>query len=73
MLDSSNLYQPLAHLRNRQTTMPQGPRHEGVLLHPQVRSKLRADIRLEAFRIQARTVDLNHEWQRIHPELLETV
>ena len=72
-LDSSNLYQLLAYLRNRQATMPEGPMHEGILLYPQVRSKLRVDIRLEGFRIQARTVDLNQEWQGIHQELLETV
>ena len=72
-LNSSNLYQLLAYLRNREATMPEGPRHDGILLYPQVRRKFRADISLEGFRIQARTVDLNQQWQSLHQEMLETV
>ena len=72
-LHSENLYQLLAYLRNRQAGMPEGPRHEGILLYPQVSGQLRADLHLEGFRIQARTVDLNQEWQGIHREMLETV
>ena len=73
-LHSNNLYQLLAYLRNRQATRPAGARHEGILLYPQVGSEpLRADIRLEGFRIQARTVDLDQDWPAIHGEMLETV
>ena len=72
-LHSPNLYQLLAYLRNRQATRPDGPRHEGILLYPQVKAPLRADIQLEGFRIQARTVDLNQRWQDIHGEMLSTV
>ena len=73
-LHSANLYQLLAYLRNRQATRPDGPRHEGILLYPQVGDQpLRADIRLEGFRIQARTVNLDQDWRLIHEEMLETV
>ena len=73
-LKSDNLYQLLAYLRNRQATRPDGPKHEGILLYPQVGDEqLRADIRLEGFRIQARTVDLNQDWRGIHGEMLETI
>ena len=34
---------------------------------------LRADIRLEGFRVQARTIDLNRDWTDIHAEMLETI
>ena len=52
------------YLRNRQATRPDGPRHEGILLYPQVGGQpLRAEVRLEGFRIQARTVDLNQDWR----------
>ena len=34
---------------------------------------LRTDIRLEGFRIQARTVNLDRDWRLIHEEMLETV
>ena len=50
-----------------------GARHEGILLYPQAGEPLRADIRLEGFRIQARTVDLGREWQLIHGEMLEVI
>ena len=73
-LHSANLYQLLAYLRNRQAARPDGPTHEGVLLYPQVGDEpLRADIRLEGFRIQARTVNLDQDWRLIHEEMLETV
>ena len=73
-LHSGNLYQLLAYLRNRQATRPAGAVHEGILLYPQVGDEaLRADVRLEGFRIQARTVDLGRDWRLIHEEMLETV
>lgn len=73
-LHSGNLYQLLAYLRNRQANHPDGAKHDGILLYPQVGSKhLRADIRLEGFRIQARTVNLNQDWHLIHTEMQETI
>ena len=73
-LHSGNLYQLLAYLRNRQATRPEGAKHDGILLYPQVGNEpLRADIRLEGFRVQARTVDLNQDWRAIHTEMLETI
>ena len=73
-LKSGNLYQLLAYLRNRQATRPQGGRHDGILLYPQVGNEpLRAKIRLEGFWIQARTVNLNQDWHLIHDEMLETI
>lgn len=72
-LHSGNLYQLLAYLRNREATKPDGPRHEGILLYPEVSEPLRADIQLEGFRIQARTVNLNRNWQDIRDEMLETI
>ena len=72
-LHSGNLYQLLAYLRNRDAARPDGPKHEGILLYPQVGKPLRARIRLEEFRIQARTVNLDQDWRLIHDEMLETV
>ena len=72
-LHSVNLYQLLAYLRNRQATNSGRPMHEGILLYPEVSEPLRADIRLEGFRIQARTVNLNRDWCHIHNEMLETI
>ena len=72
-LHSGNLYQLLAYMRNRQATNPGRSLHEGILLYPEVREPLRADIRLEGFRIQARTVNLDRDWRHIHGEMLETI
>ena len=72
-LHSDNLYQLLAYVRNRQGTNPRGSMHEGILLYPEVREPLRVDIRLEGFRIQARTVNLDRDWHHIHRELLDTI
>ena len=72
-LHSGNLYQLLAYVRNRQGTSPRGPVHEGILLYPEVRESLRADIRLEGVRIQARTVNLDRDWRHIHREMLEAI
>lgn len=72
-LHSSNLYQLLAYLRNRQEKQPNGAKHEGILLYPEVGEPLRGDIRLEGFRIQARTINLNKDWRLIHKEMLATI
>lgn len=69
-LNSGHLYQLLAYLRNRQAHRPVGPQHEGILLYAQSGERVRADIRLEGFTIQARTVDLNRDWREIHREML---
>ena len=72
-LRSTNLYQLLAYLRNRQATEPSGARHEGILLYPEVDMPLAADVRLEGFRIQARTIDLGQEWRGIHRAMLQVI
>ena len=69
-LNSGHLYQLLAYLRNRQARRPVGAQHEGILLYAQSDERVRANIRLEGFRIQARTVDLNRDWPEIHREML---
>ncbi len=70
-LKSTNLYQLLTYMRNRQATKPDGPRHEGILLYPQVDEPVAAEVRLECFRIQACTINLDQSWQKIHDDLLE--
>lgn len=73
-LHSNNLYQLLAYLRNREAGDPdESRRHEGILLYPQVDERLRVDVRLEGFRVQACTVNLNADWRDIHDEMLEII
>ena len=74
-LKSANLYQLLTYLRNREATKPDHARkhrkHEGILLYPQVDEPVQAEVRLEGFRVQACTINLDQPWQQIHDDLLE--
>ena len=69
-LSSSNLYQLLAYLRNRQATLSDSPPHEGILLYALPGKSVRADVRLEGFRVHARTVNLNRPWREIRQAML---
>lgn len=70
-LHSGNLYQLLAYLKNREGTEPEGPRHEGMLLYPKVDETVRVDVVLNGYRVQARSVDLNQPWERVHQQMLD--
>ena len=72
-LHSSNLYQLLAYLRNREATEAPGPKHEGMLLYPTVHETVAVDVRLEGFRVSARSINLAQEWQNIHNDMLALV
>jgi 5-methylcytosine-specific restriction enzyme subunit McrC len=72
-LRSTNLYQLLTYLENREGSFPAGPRHEGVLLYAAVDHSFRIDVTLRGFRIQARTVDLSKPFQGIRREMLEVL
>ena len=72
-LHSSNLYQLLAYLRNRENAGPPGARHDGILLYPVVDQPIAVDVRLEGFRIQARGIDLGQPWEGVHEDMLEVL
>lgn len=72
-LHSANLYQLLAYLTNREKTAERGPRHEGILLYPTVDERLDAEVRLQGFRIRARTVDLAQDWRSVHDAMLAAI
>lgn len=72
-LHSNNLYQLLAYLRNREATEAPGPKHEGMLLYPTVNETVAVDVRLEGFRVSARSINLSQDWQKIHNDMLALV
>ena len=72
-LHSNNLYQLLAYLRNREATAGPGARHEGILLYPTVDAKVKVDVCLEGFSIQARSIDLAQNWRDIHQDMLDLI
>lgn len=69
-LRSVNLYQLLAYLESRQTRLPDGPRHEGLLLYASVGSPFVVDVTLNGFRIQARMIDLSKPFHAVGDEML---
>jgi len=69
-LPSTNLYQMMAYLSNREAANPDGPRHEGILLYASTGEDLRIDLTLQGYRVQARTLDLSRPWPEIRGELL---
>lgn len=72
-LHSPNLYQLLAYLRNREQSIPDGPKHDGILLYPVVDKPIAVDVSLEGFRIQARGIDLAQDWKLIHEDMLSVI
>ena len=72
-LRSSHLYQLLAYLRNREAKEGAVPKHEGILLYPTVDRPLKVDVRLEGFRVSARSIDLSKDWREIHDDMLSII
>ena len=72
-LRSSHLYQLLAYLRNREAKEGVVPKHEGILLYPTVDRPLSIDVRLEGFRVRARSIDLSKDWREIHDAMLSII
>lgn len=69
-LRSSNLYQLLAYLNARQMSLPEGPRHEGMLLYAAVDGEVHADVELNGFEVRARSIDLTEDFTTVHQALL---
>jgi 5-methylcytosine-specific restriction enzyme subunit McrC len=70
---SGHLYQVFTYIENRNAQMPDGPRHEGLLLYPVVGRAFRFDFKLKGHRVQVRSVDLDEDWTQIRDDLLELV
>lgn len=69
---SDHLYQILTYLRNRQPADPARP-HRGILLYPTVDRDFRFSYVMDGLPIEARSIDLNREWQAIHNGMLTIV
>jgi 5-methylcytosine-specific restriction enzyme subunit McrC len=71
-LDSSNLYQIFAYVKN-QRHQPGWTSCEGLLLYPTVDRDFEADYLMDGSRIRAATVDLAQPWNAIHGRLLQLI
>ena len=73
-VQSQHLYQILAYLRNREATQPRdGSKHDGILLYPTVDVPISVDLKLEGFRIQAKSINLAQDWREIHKDMLKII
>jgi 5-methylcytosine-specific restriction enzyme subunit McrC len=71
-LDSSNLYQIFAYVKN-QRHQPGWFNCEGLLLYPAVDGDFEADYLMDGNRIRAATVNLAQPWNGIHERLLQLI
>lgn len=69
-LRSGNLYQLLSYLTSRQLKLPDGPRHEGILLYAAVAESFSINLKINGFKIQAATVDLARPFRDIREQML---
>lgn len=73
-LRSEHLYQILAYLRNREAANPlDHVTHDGILLYPTVDVPISIEVKLEGFRIQAKSINLAQDWRRIHDDMLKII
>jgi 5-methylcytosine-specific restriction enzyme subunit McrC len=71
-LDSSNLYQIYAYVKN-QRNVPGWEACEGVLLYPTVDADFTHAYNMDGNRILAATVDLSQSWTTIRDRLLKLI
>ena len=72
-LNSGNLYQMFAYLKNIEAKGGQAAGCEGILLYPQTGEPLNVDYLIQGHRIKIRTVDLYENWPAIHIRLLDII
>ncbi len=72
-LQSANLYQIFAYVKNYEASVDFAGEVEGMLLYPVVGEELRLEYDMSGHRVRVCTLDLAQEWRGIHEELLELV
>lgn len=72
-LNSNNLYQLFAYLKNVEAKGGLNIKAEGILLYPLVDQQIDYDYLVQGHKIMIRTVDLNQEWELIYRRLISIV
>lgn len=72
-LNSANLYQLFAYLKNNEGKSPKDRTAEGILLYPRVNKDLDLTYTMENHIMKVCTVNLNMKWQSIEARLMEIV
>lgn len=72
-LNSNNLYQLFAYLKNGEAKGGLNLGAEGMLLYPMVDQQIDYDYFIQGHKVKIRTIDLNQEWKLIHKRLLDII
>ena len=72
-LNSNNLYQLFAYLKNIEAKGGLNTKAEGILLYPMINQQIDYDYLIQGHKIKIRTVDLNQEWKLIYDRLINIV
>jgi len=72
-LNSGNLYQLFAYLKNNEVKSPKDKTAEGILLYPRVNKDLDLSYTMENHVLKVCTVNLSMKWQKIEERLLRIV
>lgn len=72
-LNSNNLYQIFAYLKNIEAKGGQNTKADGILLYPMVDQQMDYDYLIQGHKVMIRTVDLNQEWKSIYKRLIDIV
>lgn len=72
-LNSNNLYQLFAYLKNVEAKGGLNIGAEGILLYPMVNQQMDYDYIVQGHRVMVRTVNLNQDWKLIYKRLMNIV
>jgi 5-methylcytosine-specific restriction enzyme subunit McrC len=72
-LQSANLYQIFAYVKNYEASAGFDGEVEGMLLYPVVGEELRLEYQMSGHRVRVCTVDLAQDWRGVHEELVGLV
>jgi 5-methylcytosine-specific restriction enzyme subunit McrC len=72
-INSSNLYQLFAYLKNQETNTELTLNCEGILLYPSIQNDFNHSFKYENHRIRIMSINLNQDWQNIRTDLLKII
>lgn len=72
-IDSNNLYQLFAYLKNQETDSEITKSCEGILLYPATTNDFEYNYQYEKHKIRVISINLNQDWQNIKNDLLKII
>lgn len=72
-INSSNLYQLFAYLKNQENDLELTRNCEGILLYPSIHHDFEHTFKYENHKIRVMSINLNQDWKQIRSDLLKIV